>query len=180
MFTIRHATYADSGDLAKIQVDSYRHAYAGILPDEYLAAFTYEEQTYDWQELLAKEQGFILLAAEDETGSVAGYALGHVGETGIPQYDSELDALHVRYNDQRHGIGRALIAAMAGSLQAAGADSLMLWVLVQNPARALYERLGGQPLGRRAITLGEGGASEDTVAEEVAYGWDDITALAGE
>lgn len=179
MFTIRPATYADSAELAHIQVDSYRHTYAGILPEEYLADFTYEEQTYDWQELLATEQGFILLAAEDENGNVVGYALGHTGQTGIPPFESELDALHVRYNHQRQGIGRALIGALAGRLQAAGADSLMLWVLVQNPARSLYERLGGQPLGRRAITLGHGNVAEETVAEEVAYGWEDITTLAG-
>jgi ribosomal protein S18 acetylase RimI-like enzyme len=175
MIKIRPATYADSEALAKIQVDSYRSAYAGILPQSYLDAFTYEEQTQNWRDLLVQPQDYILLVAETENGEIVGYALGHAGETQISPYDSELDALHVRRSDQGQGSGRALIAAMAHSLAEAGAVSLMLWVLKQNPARALYERLGGQPLGRRPITLDEG----DVMAEEVAYGWEDIRRLEG-
>lgn len=170
---IRHAGYADSAELAQIQVNSYRSAYAGILPPEYLAHFTIEEQTQDWQDLLVGAQDFILLVAETETGQLSGYALGHTGSVEMAGYDSEIDALHVRQAEQRQGVGRALIAAMASTLQEAGAGSLMLWVLLQNPARALYERLGGEMLGQRKITLGEG----DILTEEVAYGWKHIAEL---
>jgi ribosomal protein S18 acetylase RimI-like enzyme len=175
MIKIRAAKYDDSEALAQIQVDSYRSAYAGILPQSYLDAFSYEEQTQDWRDLLVQPQSFILLIAEGETGEVIGYALGHAGETALPPYDSELDALHVRRADQRQGAGRALITAMAQSLADEGAAAMMLWVLKQNPARALYERLGGQPLGHRSVTLDEG----DTMADELAYGWDDIRLLTG-
>ena len=147
---IRDAAYADSPDLARLQVDSYRSAYAGILPQEYLDRFTYEEQTLDWQELLAGPKEFILLVAEREIGGLAGYALGHRGETAVAGYDSELDGLHVSRQDQRQGAGRALMREIAGRLKDSGANSMVLWVLVQNPARALYERLGGKLLGRRS------------------------------
>lgn len=173
MMNIRTAVYGDAESLATIQVDSYRSAYAGILPQAYLEHFSYPEQAQDWRELLSQPQDFILLVAESDTGDLTGYALGHLGRTELTEYDSELDALHVRLGQQRQGIGRALIAEMANRLEAAGANSLMLWVLVQNPARALYERLGGVPLGRRPLTLGEG----DIVAEEAAYGWKDIKKL---
>jgi ribosomal protein S18 acetylase RimI-like enzyme len=177
MINIRPAAYIDSAALAKIQVDSYRQAYAGLLPADYLANFSYEEQTYDWQEILTNQPGHLLLVAEDETGVITGYAMGHAGQTSIPEFDSELDGLHVHNTLQRHGIGRALLAAMAARFQIIGARSMMLWVLVQNPMRSLYERLGGEPLGRRAISLGEAGTTGELVAEEVAYGWDDITTL---
>jgi len=170
---IRPAVYADSLDLAHIQVDSYRSAYADILPKEYLEHFSYAEQTQDWRDLLASEKEIILLVAETDEGQLAGYALGHTGQTEIAGYDSELDGLHVLRDQQRQGTGKALIQAIAAELRENGAESLMLWVLVQNPARALYERLGGLPLGRRKITLGEG----DILAEEIAYGWSDISVL---
>lgn len=170
---IRQAIYADCADLAQIQVNSYRSAYAGILPQHYLDRFTIEEQTQDWQDLMVGDHEFTLLAAENDEGKVVGYALGHSGNVDMAGYDSELDALHVSSAEQHMGVGRALISAAARELHAAGAESLMLWVLVQNPARALYERLGGQPLGQRKITLGDG----DVVAEEVAYGWKDIAEL---
>jgi ribosomal protein S18 acetylase RimI-like enzyme len=170
---IRDAVYADSSDLAHLQVDSYRQAYAGLLPQEYLDHFSYDEQTLDWQELLAGERNFILLVAEYAGGRPAGYALGHAGETDVPGFDGELDALHVGFSSQRQGIGRALLVAMADRLSELGATSLVVWVLTQNPARALYERLGGRIIGKRNITLGEG----DVVAEEIAYGWEDILKL---
>lgn len=172
--TLRPAAYADSPALARLQVESYRNAYAGLLPQDYLDHFTVEEQTFDWQELLAGPQDFILLVAEDENQALLGYALGHLGQTAIEGYDSELDALHVQRNAQRQGIGQALIGAMARALQTAGAESIMLWVLVHNPARGLYERLGGQLLGKRQVTLGEG----DVLAEEAAFGWKRISDLA--
>ncbi|MBP1693939.1 MAG: family N-acetyltransferase [Chloroflexi bacterium] len=170
---IRPASYADSAMLAQIQVDSYRNAYAGILPQTYLENFDYDEQTQDWQDLLLSERAFILLVAEDENGWILGYTLGHAGSDGFEGYDSVLDALHVQRSEQRQGVGRSLIGGMATRLAAGGASSIMCWVLLQNPARALYERLGGKPLGHRSITLGE-----DTVAEEIAYGWSDISDLA--
>lgn len=168
---IREARIEDSPALARIQVDSYRTAYAGILPDEYLAHFTYEEQEGDWRDLLGAGTNGIVLVAEVLGGEVGGYALGRPGPSDIGAYDSELVALHVRRQHQRQGIGRALVAAMAGWLRAGGCRSLMLWVLEGNaPAQRFYERLGGHLIGERIIDLGEG----DITPTEVAYGWPDI------
>jgi hypothetical protein len=55
--------------LARVQVDSYRTAYAGMFPADSLARFTYDEQEQDWRDLL-ETGGDVLLVAEDETGAV--------------------------------------------------------------------------------------------------------------
>jgi hypothetical protein len=52
----------------------------------------------------------------------------------------------------------------------------MLWTLAENPARAIYERLGGQLIGQKDSLLGEG----DIQASEIAYGWLEIDDLCGE
>ena len=36
--------------IARVQVDSYRAAYAGIIPQRYLDQFSYEEQEQDWRD----------------------------------------------------------------------------------------------------------------------------------
>lgn len=73
---IRPAIPADSAALARIQVDSYRAAYAGILPADYLAAFSYEDQTQDWRDLLSAdvpdEERDLLYVAVDAAGEVVG------------------------------------------------------------------------------------------------------------
>lgn len=164
---IRQASVQDSASLARVQVDSYRSAYAGILPQAYLAHFSYEEQEQDWRELLSATNHDIVLAAQTDGGEIAGYALGRAEQTDVPGYDGELVALHVRRQHQRQGIGRQLIAAMATELERRGCRSLLLWTLEQNPSCAWCERLGGMCVARRSMELGD----VDIAAFEVAYGW---------
>jgi hypothetical protein len=45
----------------------------------------------------------------------------------------------------------------------------MLWVLVENPSRSFYERLGGVLLDARQVSVGG--------AAEMAYGWPAIESL---
>lgn len=171
---IRAAQVEDSAGLARVQVDSYHTAYAGIFPQPYLDGFSYEEQEQDWRDLLAAGLPDALLVAETAAGEIVGYALGQPGPSDIPPYDAELVALHVRASHQGQGIGQQLIAAVAHELRQAGCTSLMLWTLERNPARALYERLGGQVIGVRDW----GGNDEFGIhVQEVAYGWPDMARL---
>lgn len=171
---IRPAVKADSAWLAHIQVDSYRAAYAGILPEEYLAAFSYAEQEQDWRDWPVNHPQDLLLVAETETRQVVGYALARPGLTKLPPYDGELLAMHIRSDHQRQGIGRAMFVEAARLLHSLGCKSLLVWVLDKNlPAIQFYERMGGNPVARQVIELENGG--ENPV--ELAFGWLNITAL---
>lgn len=174
MIPIRTASADDSADLARVQVDSYRTTYAGILPPDYLARLSYSEQEQDWRAWRSFHPKDILLVAESDDGEIVGYALGRPGLSNIAPYDSELAALHVRGRCQRQGIGRQLVATVATQLERQGCSSLMLWVLDKNPSRLFYERLGAQLIGEQTIELGQ-----DVMAVEVAYGWPNIKSLCG-
>jgi ribosomal protein S18 acetylase RimI-like enzyme len=130
---IRRAGVEDSAALASVQVDSYRTAYAGIFPQLYLDHFTYQEQEQDWRDLLSSGTDDELYVAERESGEIVGYVLGRTGFGGIPPYDGELVALHVRQAYQREGVGQRLLATVAGQLQQKGCTSLIVWVLEKNP-----------------------------------------------
>jgi ribosomal protein S18 acetylase RimI-like enzyme len=169
---IRRATVNDSAGIARVQVDSYRTAYAGIFSQDYLDPFSYEEQAQDWYDWMMTKPRDLLYVAQAEGGEILGYALGRPGLTEIPPYDSELMALHVRQPFQRQGVGQNLMATMAEQFQEQGCAAMLLWVLAKNPARAFYEKLGGQLMGEREMEVGEG-----EKAVEVAYGWQDINGL---
>lgn len=175
---IRPATPHDAAALAHIQVDSYRTAYAGLMPPEYLARFTYEEQEQDWRDLLAESTGDILLVAETAPGEIAAYALGRPGPMDVSPaqtYDAELLALHVRRAFHKRGIGRALVRAMAGALRDGGCASLALTVLTGNPARRFYEHLGGRYVGEKRWKMDD----LDFEVVEAVYAWTDIRQLVG-
>jgi ribosomal protein S18 acetylase RimI-like enzyme len=172
---IRPATTDDSPGIARVQVDSYRTAYAGILPQPYLDLFTYEEQEGDWRALISEPGAQLLYVAHESDDSILGYALGAPEAPSHLPYDSELIALHVRPGYHGRGIGRSLISAMARALSEMGCRSLMLWVLTGNPARGFYERLGGKLITEQRVELGKEDIGFETF--EVAYGWPDIEVL---
>lgn len=170
---IREAKPADAGGMARVQVDSYRAAYGGILPEAYLAHFSYEEQEADWRQLLTSRSDPVLYVAEQESGEVVGYALGdpspdevltHNGLT----YESELVALHVSPAFQRRGLGGELFSAVSSSLVEFGCGSLFLWVLRDNLARGFYEKHGGVLIAERAWVNNN---YFGTAIYEVAYGF---------
>jgi ribosomal protein S18 acetylase RimI-like enzyme len=168
---IRKATRADSPALARIQVDSYRSAYAGLFPPAYLDRFSYEEQTRDWQDLLATGSNGALFVAESRHGEIVGYALGKAETDPPAEYNSALTAIHVRRSLQRQGIGRRLLSAVVKELQRQGCTSLWLSTLAGNPVQAWYEQLGGVPIGEIRYTV------DDVQIVEIKYGWSDINVL---
>ena len=159
---IRGAMIEDAAGIARVQVDSYRTAYAGIWPESVLGRLSYGEQEQDWRDWISANPDDVLYVAELDTGEIVGYALARCGPTEIAPYDSELIALHVLLPHQRQGWGRSLVATIARELQDRGCKSLMLWVLQENRARRFYERLGGKLLNRQKLSGSK---------PEVAYGW---------
>jgi GNAT superfamily N-acetyltransferase len=160
---IRGATLEDSAGIAKVQVDSYRSAYAGIFRAEYLEAFTCEEQEQDWRNWMSEHPDDVLYVAESEKGGLLAYALARPGETGIDGYDSELIALHVREKSQRMGIGRLMLWTVAKELRRAKCHSLMLWTFEENPSCAFYDHLGATRLDERKESEGN--------PAEIVFGW---------
>ena len=168
---IRKAAFSDCGNIAHVQVDSYRSAYASLMPAEYLAVFSYEEQERDWNEFLKAGEGLLLVA--EEQGQVIGYACSHQLFGKDHPFDCEMDALHVNRDFQHRGAGRALIAETARRMHALGCRSLGLFVLDGNPATGFYERLGGQPYGEQFFEMQEFILRR----REVGYRWERIEDL---
>jgi len=167
-FQIRRAQKTDAVQIAHVQVDSYLSAYKDLLPEQYLANFTYEEQERDWSTWQSDHQEDILLVAEDE-GVVIGYALSR--ELRDEHGWGEVAALHVSPSLKRKGVGKALFAESARELQERGCCSLLIWTLEGNPSRGFYEHLGGKLNGTKHWIIEE----LDFDKVEVCYRWEDIT-----
>ena len=172
---IREAVPADAGGITKVHVDTWRTAYAGIVPDEHLAGLSYRNREAVWLQILSRDKpAQCNLVAETGGGEIVGFAGGGPEREGDEVYRGELYAVYLRQEHQRRGVGRRLACAVAKGLLSAGFESMLLWVLEDNRrARRFYESLGGELVGRKSIDIG--GAT----LVEVSYGWRDITGLAG-
>lgn len=168
--TIREATQKDAKAIGHVQVDSYLDAYKPLLPEEYLANFTYEEQERDWLDWGTAHPEDILLVAEDASG-IIGYSLSR-DLTDEPGW-GEVVALHVSPRHKRQGAGKALFFESARRLAQKGCRSLLIWTLEENPSRGFYEYLGGTLCGSRDWVIEELFFNK----KEVCYRWEDITSI---
>ena len=116
----------------------------------------------------ADAAGF-LLVAEVEAAPV-GYATGHATyETEFAARGFYMGDLYVAREHRRHGIGRALVAAMAAEARARGARFLWWTALPGNAgAHGFYRAIGGAGEDLRAFVLAD--AAFERVVAGVAAG----------
>lgn len=172
MTLIRTATPADASAIARVQVETWRSSYRGIVSDEFLNAFSQRDRTSRWSDVLHQSEQitFVVKIA----GQVVGFAKGGPGRDQRTDFQSELYALYVLPRWHRKGIGRKLVANIARWLLDSGFNSMLVWTLADNPHRGFYESLGGRLVGEKEIEIGQ------QKLLEVAYGWDDLEPLLGE
>ena len=142
---IRAATEDDAPAIGRVQVETWRAAFRGIVADATLAGLSATERARQWRDLLADRSGArFIFVAQDITDALGGFAAGGPERSGDPNYRGELYALYVLPSHRRRGVGRDLMRAVAGRLAAAGTRSMLLWVFDANTqARTFYEALGG-------------------------------------
>ena len=171
MTTIRPATADDAPAIAHVQVETWRSAYRGIVADDFLDSFSEENRTCRWREIVQRPEQITLLAETEGHGVIA-FANGGPERDGRKGFRGELCGLYVLPNWHGRGIGRRLVGTFTRWLIDSGLDTMMVWVLADNPFRRFYEHLGGKLIDQRKIEIGE------QKLDEVAYGWDDVTILA--
>ena len=169
---IRRATVHDAPEIARVNLDTWRVAYRGLLPTAYLDKLSLAKGEQAQREHLAMPDQARFLAVSPQK------ALGFsaVGRNRVPVegFDGELYGLYVRPAFQRLGLGSRLFGASVQWLKDEGYRSMIVWVLKDNPARVFYEEAGGRPLPTTRMRMFSG-----TRMMEVSYGWDDLSRLTG-
>jgi GNAT superfamily N-acetyltransferase len=141
---VRPATREDAREIAEVHVASWRHAYRGLLPDDYLEKLSVDEreaQRLAWFADPSPATG--VLVAED-AGRVVGFAtFGPSRDDDALEGTGEVPAIYVDPQVLGTGVGRDLFEAVTVALRSAGFARATLWVLEANGlARRFYEKAG--------------------------------------
>lgn len=163
---IRLACIDDVPSIARVTVDTWRTAYQGLLDQEYLDNLSYEKRETGWRSF-PFDTAFVYVA-ENEEQEIMAFAAAGPERTDNPVYRGELYAIYVSSGFQGQGIGDALFQAVKQRLRDSGIDSLMLWVLSDNPYRRFYDRHGGMVLESQPLEM------DGLTCQITAYGWLDI------
>lgn len=169
---IREASVEDASGIAQVRVSSWQTTYHGIIPQDYLDSLSTEEYTHHWQGILAAEgrQGYTCVA-ESQSGEIIGFALGGVERTQEPLFQGELYSLYLLERYQNRGIGKNMVYTIARYFLQQGINSMLAWVLAENPARSFYRALGGEQVYEKPVMI------SGKRFKQVAYGWPDLISL---
>lgn len=132
---IRPAQQGDLPRIASIHAKSWRDAYAGILPADYLRSQVEQDLQAYWAQREILPQDVVLVA--DTTDGPVGFIAVWCRPSPF------IDNLHVSPPMRSRGIGTTLMEAAASQLVARGYSTAYLWVFERNVAAIrFYQRLG--------------------------------------
>ena len=170
--SLRPARPGDAAAIAKVHVETWRAAYAGLVPDDYLVSMTESKQALMWNNMIRRAAAPEAVLAAESTdlpgGRIVGFGScgGARGQSG----SGEIFTLYVAPDWQGQGIGRLLLEALFAQLRGSGLNQAVIWVLSGNPARFFYEALGGHRIAERTERF----AGVDLA--EAGYAWSDLGA----
>lgn len=166
-FRARQAKHDDVDAIARIEVETWRATYPGMLPDRVLVGMSERRQKGAWAGLVRYRPGDIIVVEDGDAGIVGFGNCGAQRDPTLP-YAGEIFTLYVTPDAQNRGVGRQLIGALFERLLHGGKASALIWVIRANPSRFFYEHLGGKFVLTRRIRVG------GALVEAIAYGWPDL------
>ena len=163
---IRAARPGDARRIARLDVETWRAAYAGILATPFLVGLSAQRRELGWATVIEREPRDVRVAV-DSDGDILGF--GSCGRCrGDIKYAGEVFTLYVAPDWQNQGIGRRLLFALFERLVAQACGSAIIWVLRDNPGRFFYRRLGGREVQHKLFSVG------GKRIEAAGYAWFDL------
>lgn len=165
--TVRTATLADIPTIAELHEQTWRAAYAELLPVEVFDGLAGPEAERAWAE--AVEGGALVLLAL-EGGTEVGFCVAgpappddSAAADGTPPDDADtvglISTVLVVPRWGRRGHGGRLLGGAAAALREAGATRGIAWVPVEDPASLAFFRRAGWEADGTVRTLDAGGRS---------------------
>jgi ribosomal protein S18 acetylase RimI-like enzyme len=161
---VRQARLEDAQAIARIEIETWRATYAGMLPDRVLLNMSERRQASSWASFLRHRPEDVWVVQDPQAG-VVGFGNCGTQRDGAVDYTGEVYTLYVLPDLQGKGLGRELLRALFLRLEQGGHRSALVWVVRGNPARYFYERLGGKQVMHRPIPVA------GQPVEAIAYGW---------
>ena len=168
---MRAATRADAAAIARVQLETWRTTYAGILPLDVINSHVSELNGPAWARRISRATPGAATWIAERSRRIVGFASCGPARAEVERLDGEIYSLYVLQKHQRRGVGRELVRECARHFVRHGVFGLFLWVLRANRARMFYEALGGEALAEKVERLGNHDFAE------IAYGWRDLTSL---
>jgi GNAT superfamily N-acetyltransferase len=167
--SVRPAAAGDAAEIARIQLDTWRQAYAGWLPAPVLDQVTPAEAERTWRQAVSAPPTprHRVLVAQERSWSVGFAAFGPPPEDADGTLGM-VDALLVEPRWGRRGHGSRLLAATVDLMRADGVRTALVWVPEPDAASLAFYTAAGWERDGYARALETDGASVTEVRLHVS------------
>lgn len=142
---IRPAVATDAESIAQIHIMSWREAYSGIVPDDYLADLNFEARHAQWTTVLSSTEAQTWVA-EFNLHTVGFAHLGPCRDEDAEPQDLEIYAIYLQPDMWGQGVARKLMSTILTTVEPK--TPVSLWVFAENRrAQHFYRRHGFCPDG---------------------------------
>ena len=147
---IREATSADALGVATVHVLSWRAAYRGIIPDDYLDNLNIAQRAERFVKDFVEYKGITHYYVAENDGAIIGnLAIGICRDEDKPQ-TGEVIGIYFLQEYWGFGYGKNLMDFAIEKLSELGYRNICLWVLEENVrAKRFYEKYGFTPDGAK-------------------------------
>lgn len=167
---IRKATIEDTAEIANVHINSWREAYKGLLPQDFLdeGPLNFKKRYELWKKV-TQNPDQVTLVAESADHGIVGFVNGTHGRDKDKKDWCEVWSIYLLEKYHNKKIGFNLLKQYFDAHIDKGFTKGYLWVLDNNPTIKFYEKVGGRYEGRD---------KEDEIADqkvkELMFVWDDI------
>lgn len=138
--SIRTAGPEDAPTVNRILTETWKAAYAGIVPQDYLDSLDVGKRNQMKEDITAGRRKVLLLFEDGVPAGTVGYGKGR--DESREDW-GEIIFLYLRPAFWRRGYGEKMICAALDDLARSGFQKFYLWVMAENRnARAFYRAMG--------------------------------------
>ena len=168
---IRDVRISDAEKIARINVDTWRSAYAGLIDERTLQNISYSDNVNGWKNRIESLDDRNQIFVAELNNELVGFALAGQEQQDpsikSKQYKGELMAIYVSEKFQRKGIGTQLVLKVADYFISNKINSTCVWTLKGNPYSDFYVNLGAELIDSKPHLIDQ---KEYTL---ISYGWKD-------
>jgi len=162
---IRMASYKDSLGIARVQVETWKSTYSGLISSQHVDSLSIPKSALYWETAISQDQGQRFVLVVEHEGALRGFLAGGPARDPVGKYSGEVYALYVESASQGKALGSALFQEGLKRLGQLRLNDVMVWVLKGNPYYRFYEKMGGIEIGEKEMKIGE------ATYLEIGYGW---------
>jgi len=154
---IRKGVVIDASAVATININTWKVAYKGIIPQVHLDSLSINDKIPRWEKAIKdltvnKKELFIAEISDLNGSEIIGFSMGGPSHFEDYKIDGDLYAIYVLPKYWNQGIGTLLFNSVIKYFLNKNFKTMVIWALKENSACNFYEKLGGIPKFHKTLT----------------------------